>query len=216
MIRLLLADDQPLFRQGLASLLSLEEDLEVVGEANHGKEAITLAETLQPDVILMDVRMPICDGVVATREIHDRFPWIKILVLTTFDEDDYIWESLQAGALGYLLKSTPALQLAAAIRTLSQGHSQLGPTIAPKVFSQLRPPVTAKQNQNQNSLANLFSDRELGVLKLIGQGKNNREIAKTLYLTEGTVKNYVTQILGRLELRDRTQAALWAKENLSI
>lgn len=212
MIRLLLADDQPLFRQGLASLLSLEEDLEIVGEANHGKEAITLAETLQPDVILMDVRMPICDGVVATREIHGRFPWIKILVLTTFDEDDYIWESLQAGALGYLLKSTPALQLAAAIRTLSQGHSQLGPTIAPKVFAQLRPPVAAKQNFHEN----LFSERELDVLRLIGQGKNNREIAKALYLTEGTVKNYVTQILGRLELRDRTQAALWAKENLNI
>jgi DNA-binding NarL/FixJ family response regulator len=212
MIRVLLVDDQPLFRQGLASLLSLEEDLEIIGQASHGNEAIALSETLQPDVILMDVRMPICDGVVATREIHQRCPWIRILVLTTFDEDEYIWQSLQAGALGYLLKSTPSAQLAAAIRTLHQGHCQLGPTIASKVFAQLRPPTVGKQNTVQSRL----SDRELEVLTLIAQGKSNREIAKTLFLTEGTVKNYVTQILGRLGLRDRTQAALWAKENLTI
>jgi DNA-binding NarL/FixJ family response regulator len=210
MIRLLLVDDQPLFRQGLASLLALEEDLEIIGQGNDGQEAIALTEELQPDVILMDVRMPICDGVVATREIHQRFPWIRILVLTTFDEDEYIWKSLQAGALGYLLKSTPSTQLATAIRTLHQGHSQLGPTIAPKVFGQLNPPAAIKQSNCHQ----LLSERELQVLTLIGQGKNNREIAKTLYLTEGTVKNYVSQILARLHLRDRTQAALWAKQNL--
>ncbi|MBD0304812.1 MAG: response regulator transcription factor [Tolypothrix sp. T3-bin4] len=209
MIRVLLVDDQALFRQGLASLLSLEEDLEIVGQASHGFEAIALTLTLQPDVILMDVRMPICDGVVATGEIHQRFPWIRILVLTTFDEDEYIWKSLQAGALGYLLKSTPSAQLATAIRTLHQGHCQLGPTIAPKVFAQLHPPAI-KQNLHYH-----LTERESEVLKLISHGKNNREIAQILYLTEGTVKNYVTQILGRLGLRDRTQAALWAKENLT-
>lgn len=209
MIRVLLVDDQALFRQGLASLLSLEEDLEIVGQASHGFEAIARTQTLQPDVILMDVRMPICDGVVATGEIHQRFPWIRILVLTTFDEDEYIWKSLQAGALGYLLKSTPSAQLATAIRTLHQGHCQLGPTIAPKVFAQLQPPAI-KQNLHYH-----LTERESEVLKLISQGKNNREIAQILYLTEGTVKNYVTQILGRLGLRDRTQAALWAKENLT-
>ncbi|NDJ21355.1 response regulator [Nostoc sp. B(2019)] len=211
MIRLLLVDDQTLFRQGLASLLSLEEDLEVVGQASHGKEAIALTEQLQPDVILMDVRMPICDGVVATREIHQRFPWIRILVFTTFDEDEYIWQSLQAGALGYLLKSTPAAQLAAAIRTLHQGYSQLGSTIAHKVFAQLNPPPPVK-----NSYQQLLSERELEVLTLVAQGKNNREIARALHLTEGTVKNYVSQILTRLGVRDRTQAALWAKQNISI
>jgi len=210
MIRLLLADDQPLFRQGLASLLSLEEDIEIIGQANHGNEAISLTQQLQPDVILMDVRMPICDGVAATRKIHQQFPWIKILVLTTFDEDEYIWQSLQAGALGYLLKNTPAHQLAAAIHAIHQGHSQLGPTIAPKVFAQLRPPIPVKENDTHHNL----TERELEVLTLISQGKNNREISKILYLSEGTVKNYVTQILGRLGLRDRTQAALWAKENL--
>lgn len=222
MIRLLLVDDQEIFRQGLASLLSLEDDLEVVGEAANGKEAIALSHELQPDVILMDIRMPVCDGVVATQEIHQRSPWIRILVLTTFDEDEYIWKSLQAGASGYLLKSTPAPQLATAIRTLHQGHCQLGPTIAPKVFAQLRYP-TDKLVANPNShaanssssevLARL-SDREQEVLNLIAQGKSNREIAKVLFLSEGTVKNYVTQILNRLDLRDRTQAALWAKENI--
>ncbi len=212
MIRLLLVDDQALFRQGLASLLSLEDDLEVVGQASHGQEAIALAEQLQPDVTLMDVRMPICDGVLATREIHQRFPWMRILVLTTFDEDEYIWQSLQAGALGYLLKSTPSAQLAAAIRTLHKGHSQLGPTIAPKVFAQLNPP---QPSLKQNSLQQLLSERELEVLILIGQGKNNREIAQLLHLTEGTVKNYVSQIFAQLGVRDRTQAALWAKQNLS-
>lgn len=210
MIRLLLVDDQDLFRQGLASLLSLEDDLDVVGQARHGQEAIALTEQLQPDVILMDVRMPICDGVVATREIHARYPWIRIMVLTTFDEDEYIWQSLQAGALGYILKSTPSSQVATAIRSLHQGYGQLGPTIAPKVFAQISPRNSIKKVDEQH----LFSPRELEILTLLGQGKSNKEIAKTLYLTEGTVKNYITQILDQLGVRDRTQAALWARENL--
>jgi DNA-binding NarL/FixJ family response regulator len=208
MIRLLLVDDQPLFRQGLAALLALEEDLTIVGQAGHGQEAIALSAELQPDVILMDVRMPVCDGVEATREIHQRYPWMRILVLTTFDEDEYIWQSLQAGALGYLLKSTPSNQVADAIRTVHQGYSQLGPTIAPKVFAQLNqaPPKVESHYR--------LTERELEVLTLLGQGKNNREIAKTLFLTEGTVKNHVTRILSELGMRDRTQAALWAQENL--
>ena len=209
MIRLLLVDDQPLFRQGLASLLSVEDDLEVVGQANHGTEAIALTEQLQPDVILMDVRMPICDGVVATHEIHQRYPWIRILILTTFDEDEYIWRSLQAGALGYLLKSTPARAVASAIRTLAQGHSQLGPTIAPKVFAQINPPAPKKDYQH------LLSEREIEVLKLLSQGNNNQEIAQALHLTEGTVKNHITRILAQLGVRDRTQAALWAQKYLN-
>lgn len=207
MIRLLLVDDQTMFCQGLASLLSLEEDLSIVGQGSNGNEAITLAERLQPDVILMDVRMPVCDGVVATRQIHQRYPWIRILVLTTFDEDEYICQSLQAGALGYLLKSTPSGQLAAAIRTLYQGYSQLGPTIAPKTFAQINP-STKKQNYEF-----LLSERELEVLRLLGQGKNNREIASELYLSEGTIKNHITRILSQLRVRDRTQADLWAQQN---
>jgi len=210
LIRLLLADDQPIFRQGLAALLSLEDDLEVVGEANHGKEAIALTESLQPDIILMDVRMPICDGVQATREIHTRYPWIRILVLTTFDNDNYVFESLQAGALGYLLKSTPAPKVAAAIRSLHQGYSQLGPTIAPKVFSQLNTQPERKKSDYYTQ----FNQRELEILKLLGQGKSNREIAKVLNLTEGTIKNHLTNIFCQLDVRDRTQAALWAHQHL--
>ncbi|HEY9738299.1 MAG TPA: response regulator transcription factor, partial [Trichocoleus sp.] len=182
---------------------------EVVGQANHGQEAIELATQLQPDVILMDVRMPICDGVQATQEILQRFPWMRVLMLTTFDEDDYIWRSLQAGALGYLLKSTPAEQLASAVRMLAQGHSQLGPTIAPKVFSYLSPPPKPPADQGYH-----FSQRELQVLVLLSQGHSNREIGQRLYLTEGTVKNHVTRVLSELNLRDRTQAALWAQQHL--
>ncbi|MFM2429705.1 MAG: hypothetical protein RLZZ511_918 [Cyanobacteriota bacterium] len=209
MIRILLVDDQDLLRQGLASLLALEEDLEIIGQASNGNEAIAQATELQPDVILMDVRMPVCDGVTATQEIHQRFPWMRILVLTTFDDDEYIWQSLQAGALGYLLKSTPSSQLANAIRTVYQGHSQLGPSIASKVFAQMNsqpvePPTTDHR----------FSDRETEILQLLGQGLNNKEIAQQLYLTEGTVKNHISRILAELGMRDRTQAALWAQKYL--
>lgn len=208
MIRLLLVDDQDIFRQGLAALLSVEADLEVIGQARNGKEAIALAKTLQPHVILMDVQMPICDGVQATREIHQHYPWIRILVLTTFDDDEYILQSLQLGALGYLLKRTPSQDIAAAIRSVSQGYSQLGPTIALKVFSQLKTPHSASNFSQE------LSKREIEVLKLVGQGKNNQEIAQALYLSEGTVKNYVTQIISKLEMRDRIQVALWSQQNL--
>jgi DNA-binding NarL/FixJ family response regulator len=211
MINLLIADDQDLFRRGLATLLNLEEDLCVVGQAENGQEAWELAQQLQPDVILMDVRMPICSGVEATQKIHQRYPWMRILMLTTFDEDDYIWQSLQAGALGYLLKSTPSEQLAIAIRSLQQGYSQLGPTIAPKVFAQINPLLAASPDR---SGAAELSPRERDVLQLIGQGYSNREISDRLHISAGTVKNHVTQILSKLQLRDRTQAALWSIQNL--
>jgi DNA-binding NarL/FixJ family response regulator len=211
MINLLIADDQDLFRRGLATLLNLEEDLCVVGQAENGQEAWELAKELQPDVILMDVRMPICNGVEATQKIHQHYPWMRILMLTTFDEDDYIWQSLQAGALGYLLKSTPSEQLAIAIRSLQQGYSQLGPTIAPKVFAQINPLLAA--SPDRSGAADL-SPRERDVLQLIGQGYSNREISDRLHISAGTVKNHVTQILSKLQLRDRTQAALWSIQNL--
>jgi DNA-binding NarL/FixJ family response regulator len=207
MIRLLLADDQEIFRHGLATMLSVEADLEIVGHATNGQEAIDVARILQPQVILMDVRMPICDGVQATREIHQYYPWIRILVLTTFDDDEYILRSLQAGALGYLLKRTPAPEIAAAIRSVAQGYSQLGPTIAPKAFSQLK-------SLPSDFCPDLLSKREIEVLKQVGEGKNNQEIAQELFLSEGTVKNHVTRILSKLEMRDRIQAALWAQRHL--
>lgn len=215
MIRVLLVDDQPLFRQGLAGLLSLTTDLEIVGEANHGQEAIDLVAEVQPDVILMDVRMPVCDGVEATRVIHQTYPWIKIMVLTTFDEDEYIWRSLQAGALGYILKNTPSLQVANAIRTLHLGHSQLGPTIASKVFDRLHSmPALPEVAVEDGNLLESLSSRELEILQEVKLGHSNREIAEYLHLSEGTVKNYVTTLLSKLGVRDRTQAALWAQQHL--
>ncbi|MDX2242267.1 MAG: response regulator transcription factor [Leptolyngbyaceae cyanobacterium bins.302] len=208
MIRVLVVDDQSFFREGLAALLSLEADIEVIGQAMDGRVAIDLTGKFQPDVILMDIRMPNCDGVIAIREILRSYPWIRILVLTTFDEDEYVWESLKAGATGYLLKNTPSGQVADAIRTIHKGHSQLGPTIAPKVFAKMQQPVSI----TPVDLA--LSERELDVLKLLGQGKTNREIAKTLHITEGTVRNYISRILSELNVSDRTQAALWANKHL--
>ncbi|MGD1918670.1 MAG: response regulator [Pleurocapsa sp.] len=208
MIRLLLADDQLMFRQGLASLLSLEPDLQIVGEASNGQEAIAFAKSLQPDIILMDVRMPICNGVEATSIIHQRFPWIKILVLTTFDHDEYVWQSLEAGALSYLLKSTSSAEVITALRALNKGHSQLDASIAQKVFAQLKP--IAKKLDYQS----LFSDRELTILRLLGQGKSNKEIARFLYLSQGTVRNHLSNIFGKLDVRDRTQAALWVQRHM--
>lgn len=213
MIRVLVVDDQALVREGMATLLALEEGMQVVGQASHGDEACTLAEDLRPDVILMDIRMPVCDGVMATQKIHQRFPQIKVVVLTTFDDEEFIVQALKAGASGYLLKDTPSEQLAAAVKTVHQGHTLLGPTVTPKVLSHLS--AQQKQNHKQKvSCEDLLTMREIEVLKLIGQGKSNREIAHTLNITEGTVKNHVTRILTQLSVRDRTQAALWAQEHV--
>jgi DNA-binding NarL/FixJ family response regulator len=209
MIRVLVVDDQSFFREGLVALLTLEADIEVVGQAVDGRAAIAQATSLQPDVILMDIRMPNCDGVAATREILKGYPWMRILVLTTFDEDEYVWESLKSGAAGYILKNTPSGQVADAVRTLYRGHSQLGPTIAPKLFAKMQAQGVPPQPPN---LA--LSDRELDVLRLLGQGKTNRVIAQSLHITEGTVRNYISRILSELGVSDRTQAALWAQKYL--
>ncbi len=210
MIRLMLVDDQTLIRQVLASLLSLEDDFEVIGQAGHGQEAVSLADTLRPDMILMDIRMPIMDGVAATKLVKEKHPDIKVLVLTTFDEDEYIVKAMQSGASGYLLKDAPTEQLAAAIRSVHCGFTQLGPTIAPKLFSKL----SSASNEPKEDVHSMFTGRELEILKLLGQGKSNKEIAQSLYITEGTVKNHITKILAQLNVRDRTQAALWAQQNL--
>ena len=209
MITVLLVDDQHLIRQGLKTLLELEPDLEVVGEAANGKEAVEFVETLQPNVILMDIRMPLMDGVAATREIKEKFPQIKILVLTTFDDDEYIKAALQNGAMCYLLKDTPSEELAVAIRAVHRGYTQLGPGIVKKLLTQF-PANTSTQSSSAPPTLTELTKREKEVLRLIATGANNREIAQQLYISEGTVKNHVTNILNRLELRDRTQAAIFA------
>ncbi|MBE9051385.1 response regulator transcription factor [Nostocales cyanobacterium LEGE 11386] len=209
MIKVLLVDDQNLIRQGLKALLELEPDLEIVGEAENGEQAINLSAQLQPDVILMDIRMPIMDGVAATREIQKRFVGIKILVLTTFDNDEYVTAALQNGAMGYLLKDTPSEELAVAIRAIYKGYSQLGPGIVKKLLTQFSTNAPTQSPPVPPSLAEL-TPREKEVLQLIATGANNKEIAQQLYISEGTVKNHVTNILNRLNLRDRTQAAIIA------
>ncbi len=212
MIRVLLVDDQHLIRQGLKTLLELEPDLEIVGEAENGEEAVAMVEELQPDVVLMDIRMPRMDGVAATQLIKQKFAQTKILVLTTFDDDEYIKAALQNGAMGYLLKDTPSEELAVAIRAVHRGYTQLGPGIVKKLLTQF--PATTSQPSPPPNLAEL-TKREKEVLRLIATGANNREIAEKLYISEGTVKNHVTNILNRLELRDRTQAAIFANSFLS-
>ncbi len=214
MIKVLLVDDQNLIRQGLKALLELEPDLEIIGEAENGESAINLIEQLYPDVILMDIRMPIMDGVAATREIHKRFPNIQILVLTTFDNDEYVTAALQNGAMGYLLKDTPSEELAVAIRAVHKGYTQLGPGIVKKLLTQFPPVLLNNSPPPPPSLTEL-TPREKEVLRLIATGATNKEIAQKLYISEGTVKNHVTNILNCLNLRDRTQAAIFANSFLS-
>lgn len=210
MIRLLLVDDQSLIRQGLRALLELEPDVEVVGEAENGQSAIALVETLQPDVVLLDIRMPVMDGVAVTREINQRFTDTKVIVLTTFDNDEYVAQALRYGAKGYLLKDTPSEELAAAIRAVDKGYTQLGPGLFEKAIPKVSVPPAAPPSGWEH-----LTPREKEVLRLIAAGASNREIAETLYISEGTVKNHVTRILSQLGLRDRTQAAIVAHSFLN-
>ncbi|MBN3909568.1 MAG: response regulator transcription factor [Nostoc sp. NMS1] len=214
MIKVLLVDDQGLIRQGLRALLELEPDLEIVGEAENGEQAINLVAEFQPDVVLLDIRMPIMDGVAATKEIQKRFPKTKILVLTTFDDDEYVSAALQNGAMGYLLKDTPSEELAVAIRAVYKGYTQLGPGIVKKLLTQFSNGTPIQSTPVPSTLTEL-TPREKEVLRLIATGASNREIAQELYISEGTVKNHVTNILNTLNLRDRTQAAIWANTYLS-
>jgi DNA-binding NarL/FixJ family response regulator len=210
MIKLVLVDDQNLIRQGLKALLELESDLQIVGEAENGQVAIDLVQELQPSVVLMDIRMPVMDGVTATKEICQRFPQVNILILTTFDDDTYVSAAIGHGAKGYLLKDTPSEEIAAAIRAVDRGYTHLAPGMMAKVMSGKTSEAVIVLPLELQEL----TPRELEVLKLIATGANNKEIAQELYISEGTVKNHVTNLLSRLNLRDRTQAAILAKTYL--
>lgn len=206
MIRLLLVDDQELIRRGLTALLTTDPNLEVIGEAGNGQEAVTLVAQLNPDVVLMDVRMPIVDGVSGTRQICQQFPKTKVLMLTTFDDQEYVAQALQAGASGYLLKDTPFEELTQAIDLVHKGYTQIGPGLATKVLAHPAP-VTHLEAKDIEPWVSL-SDREKDIVRLVAQGYNNREIAQSLHIAEKTVKNYITNILNQLDLRDRTQLAI--------
>ncbi|MBK7895540.1 MAG: response regulator transcription factor [Anaerolineaceae bacterium] len=209
-IRILIVDDQLLMRDGLASLLNIQPGIEVVGTAENGQEAVMRVAELLPDVVLMDVRMPVMDGIVATAEIHRQFPAIKVLMLTTFDDEAYVTGALRAGAFGYVLKNTPALDLAQAILMAQRGMVQLDPSAANKVAKMIGgAPLTGTDMDAENPLANL-TEREIEVLRLVVEGASNREIADKLVITEGTVKSHISNILSRLDARDRTQAAVIA------
>jgi DNA-binding NarL/FixJ family response regulator len=207
MIRILLVDDQHIIRQGLKSMLESNGDMQVVGEAENGQKALEKIPLLQPDLVLMDIRMPVMDGVAATGAIAQQYPETKVLVLTTFDDDEYVSQAMRLGAKGYLLKDTEPDELALAIRSVHKGHTQLGPGLFEKALLLQHSPTPAVTPPPE--LTQLTS-RELEVLQLLASGANNREIAEALFLSENTVKNYVTNILSRLQLRDRTQAALFA------
>lgn len=211
-IRILLVDDQALFREGLRTLLSVYDDLMVIGEANNGQEAIDFVTQDQPDVILMDLRMPVLDGVAATKQICANFPKCRIIVLTTFDDDEHVFDGLRAGAVGYLLKDVPSEKLVEAIRTTAAGQSFLQPSVAAKVVAEFTRMSGAPATDPQASLVEPLSNRELEILGLIATGASNKEVAAKLFITEGTVKNHVTNILGKLGVRDRTQAAIKAKD----
>ncbi|BAY46144.1 LuxR family two component transcriptional regulator [Scytonema sp. HK-05] len=214
MIRVLLVEDQEIVRRGLKTLLEIQPDLEIVAEAENGQKAIHQMESLycrnsQPDVVLMDIRMPVMDGVAATEQICKQFPDTKILILTTFDDTPYVSKALRFGAKGYLLKDTPAQELAAAIRSIHKGYTYFGPGILEKMLSVVPVSEPEAQKEPPEELGQL-TIREREVLCLIATGLSNREIAQTLFLSEGTVRNHITHILTRLNLRDRTQAAIFA------
>jgi DNA-binding NarL/FixJ family response regulator len=205
-IRVLICDDQMVVRMGLRAILSTAPGIEVAGEASDGAEALALVAETRPDVVLMDLKMPGMNGIQATRTLRERHPEVGVLVLTTYDADEWVFDAVRAGAWGYLLKDTPREGLVAAIEGTAAGETHVDPAVAGKLFRQVaRSPAPTAQ-----PLAAELSQRELEVLRLLARGMNNADIARALYLSEGTVRNYVSAILSKLEVSDRTQAAVLA------
>jgi DNA-binding NarL/FixJ family response regulator len=205
-MRVLICDDQAIIREGLALLLGLEPDIEVAGVVEDGAEAVAALERLAPDLVLMDLKMPGLNGIEATRQIRARFPQVKVLVLTTYDDDEWIFDAVRAGAAGYLLKDTPRAELLAAVRGTVAGKSYVDPAVAGRLLAQVADPQVRPPSQVSSKL----SERELSVLRLLAAGLSNADIAARLYLSEGTVRNHVSAILTKLDLADRTQAAVLA------
>lgn len=205
-IRVLVADDQALFREALRTLLEVQPGIEVVGEAGDGDEAVRRSGELHPDVVLMDLRMPVLDGIAATARLRAEQPGVRVLALTTFDDDEDVFAALRAGAVGYLLKDVTSVKLVEALDAASRGESVLQPSVAAKVVARVArmPEATPPEHP--------LSDREVEVVRLLADGRSNREIADALFLAEGTVKNLVTSVLSKLQVRDRTQAALRARD----
>lgn len=211
MIKVLIVDDQELMRDGLATILNLKPEIDVVGVASNGKEAFEKAERLRPDIVLMDIRMPIATGVEGTKLITASLPETKVLMLTTFNDSDIIFEALEEGASGYLLKDMPTDAIVQAIMTVQSGGMVLPKEWTAEIVKEMRKNQTAGHAvEAVPSIINELTERELEVLNKLGLGLNNKEIAAELFISEGTVKNHVSNLISKLELRDRTQAAIFA------
>ncbi|MBN1220204.1 MAG: response regulator transcription factor [Anaerolineae bacterium] len=206
MIRVLICDDQTIVSEGLRVILSTDAELEVVGIASDGAEALDLVPQVKPEVVLMDLKMPVMNGIQATRLIKEQYPAVRVLVLTTYDADEWVFDAIRGGAAGYLLKDTPRDELIAAVKGTAAGQTHVDPNVAGKLFAQ----ISHGASPLDTSLAESLTEREREVLRLLAQGLNNTDIAKRLYLSEGTVRNYVSSIFAKLGVSDRTQAAVIA------
>lgn len=208
MIRVLICDDQAIVCDGLEAILSADPDIEVVGLAHDGAQALEKLAAVRPDVVLMDLKMPGMNGIQATRQISDQYPAIKVLVLTTYGADEWVFDAIRAGAAGYLLKGTPKEQLVRAVKGTASGDTHIDPSVGGKLFQQIS--RSAPPTPQQTTLTDSLSEREMDVLRLVAQGLTNAEIAEKLFLSEGTVRNYVSAIFDKLGVSDRTQAAIIA------
>jgi two-component system, NarL family, response regulator LiaR len=205
-MRVIICDDQSIVRDGLKMLLKLEPDIQVIGTVEDGEVAVEAVKREKPDLVLMDLKMPGLNGVEATRQIRAKYPEVKVLVLTTYDDDEWVFDAIQAGASGYLLKDTPREELIKAIRGTIAGKTYIDPLIAGKVLEQ----VSSRQTQPASMITGKLTDREIEILSLIAKGLSNTDIADRLFLSEGTVRNHVSSILSKLNVSDRTQAAVIA------
>lgn len=203
MLKVMVVDDDALIRDSLSLILDMEEDFQVAGTAANGQEALELCRQIEPDLVLMDVRMPVMDGVLGTRRIREQFPQMKVVILTTFKDEEYITEALKHGASGYILKSQPAESIVETLRAVARGNMVLQADVASSLTELIREGKKVSREDFK------LTDREVAVLEMIGDGHSNREIAEKLYLSEGTVRNYITVLLDKLSLRDRTQLAVF-------
>jgi len=210
MIKVLLVDDQEILTQGLKMLLGTQEDIEVIGQCANGQLAVAMAREVKPDVVLMDIQMPVMNGIEALKIMKDTQVNMKVIMLTTFHDDDYISDALHNGAAGYLLKDTKPMEIAEAIRTVYRGDALISPQVATKLIELFnKQSVSVENSEAFGSL----TERERDIVRLVGQGMNNKEISGALFISEGTVKNHLTKILEKLCLRDRTQVAIYALKN---
>ncbi len=206
MIRVLICDDQDVVREGLRAIMSTAPDIEVVGVAADGAQAVEMAQAQCPDVVLMDLNMPVVNGIQATRTIRDRFPSVRVLALTTYDADEWVFDAIRAGAFGYVLKDTPRAELLKAIEGTAAGQTFVDPLVAGKLFTH----IASRTVGTDTTIADTLSQREREILRLLAKGLSNTEIAGQLFLSEGTVRNYVSTLFAKLGVTDRTQAAVIA------